>query len=113
MQMKDKIRALTKMTLDDLVHNRYEKLQQEKILTEDTAIFLQEVFALQGTLTWPLDEASVDIDVYEMDDQSCFTTEIRYLWFDDEESAVILFCKAYTNADQTEITAFMIDTVDA
>ena len=31
MQMKDKIRALTKMTLDDLVHNRYEKLQQEKI----------------------------------------------------------------------------------
>ncbi len=113
MQMKDKIRALTKMTLDDLVHNRYEKLQQEKILTEDTAIFLQEVFALQGILTWPLDEASVDIDVYEMDDLSCFITEIRYLWFDDEESAVVLFCKAYTNADQTEITAFMIDTVDA
>jgi len=26
---------------------------------------------------------------------------------------VVLFCKAYTNADQTEITAFMIDTVDA
>lgn len=113
MQIKDQIRALTKNTLDDLVHNKYEKLQQEKILTEETTIFLQEVFALQGTLTWPLDEASVDIDVYEMDDQSCFISEIRYLWFDDEESAVILFCKAYTNADQTEITAFMIDTVDA
>ncbi|QSB09159.1 hypothetical protein JTI58_19425 [Lysinibacillus fusiformis] len=113
MQIKDQIRALTKNTLDDLVHNNYEKLQQEKILTEETTIFLQEVFALQGTLTWPLDEASVDIDVYEMDDQSCFISEIRYLWFDDEESAVILFCKAYTNADQTEITAFMIDTVDA
>lgn len=113
MQIKDQIRALTKNTLDDLVHNNYEKLQQEKILTEETTTFLQEVFALQGTLTWPLDEASVDIDVYEMDDQSCFISEIRYLWFDDEESAVILFCKAYTNADQTEITAFMIDTVDA
>jgi hypothetical protein len=113
MQIKDQIRALTENTLADLVHNNYEKLQQEKILTEETTIFLQEVFALQGTLTWPLDEASVDIDVYEMDDQSCFISEIRYLWFDDEESAVILFCKAYTNADQTEITAFMIDMVDA
>ena len=113
MQIKDQIRALTKNTLDDLVHNKYEKLQQEKILTEETTIFLQEVFALQGILTRPLNEASVDIDVYEMDDQSCFISEIRYLWFDDEESAVILFCKAYTNADQTEITAFMIDTVDA
>ena len=93
MQIKDQIRALTKNTLDDLVHNKYEKLQQEKILTEETTIFLQEVFALQGTLTWPLDEASVDIDVYEMDDQSCFISEIRYLWFDDEESAVILFAR--------------------
>ena len=48
---------------------------------------------MQGTLTWPLDEASLAIDVYEMNDQSCFTTEIRYLWFDDEESAVVLFAR--------------------
>jgi len=113
MQMEEQLIALTKKTLEDLVHKRYEKLILEQTLTEETATFLQEVFELQGNLTWPLDEALLDIDVYEMNDQSYFVTEIRYLWFDHEESAIVLFCKAFTNAEKTAITAFIIDTVDA
>ncbi|WP_230874945.1 DUF7668 domain-containing protein [Lysinibacillus cavernae] len=111
--IEDQLIALTKNTLDDLVHRRYEKLQQAHLLTDETAAFLQEVFDLQGTLTWPLDEALMAIDVYEVYDHSYYITEIRYLWFDDEESAVVLFCKASTNEDKSKVTAFMIDSVDA
>ncbi len=113
MKIEEQLIALTKNTLEDLVHKRYEKLILEQTLTEETATFLQEVFELQGNLTWPLDESMLDIDVYAMNDASYFVTEIRYLWFDDEESAIVLFCKAFTNAEKTAITAFIIDTVDA
>lgn len=113
MQIEKQLIKLTKNTLDDLVHKRYEKLILEQTLTEETATFLQEVFELQGNLTWPLEEALLDIDVYEMNDQSYFVTEIRYLWFDDEESALVLFCKAFSNPEKSAVTAFKIDTVDA
>lgn len=54
----------------------------------------------------------MDIDLYEFNDNSGFGTEVRYLWFDDEESQVVLFCEAKTNAEKTEITEFYIETID-
>lgn len=54
----------------------------------------------------------MDIDLYEFNDNSGLGTEVKYLWFDDEESQIVLFCKAKTNAEKTKITEFYIETID-
>ncbi|WP_342532354.1 hypothetical protein AB9L15_14715 [Lysinibacillus fusiformis] len=113
MTLEEKIVQLTKETLVDLVNLRYDKLKEENKINDETAEFLHEVFQMQGTLTLPKSDEEMVIDVYEYNDKSGFGTEVRYLWFDDEESAIVLFCEAKTNVEKTEVTKFFIETIDA
>ncbi len=113
MTLEEKIVQLTKATLFDLVNLRYDKLKEENKINNEAEELLKEVFQMQGTLTLPPSDEKMDIDVYEYNDNSGFGTEVRYLWFDDEESSIVLFCEAKTNAEKTEITEFYIETIDA
>ncbi|WP_042473302.1 DUF7668 domain-containing protein [Bacillus ndiopicus] len=113
MTIEEKIIQRTKETLVDLVHQRYEQLKEKNILNDETLPFVKEVIAMQGTLTLPPSEALMDIDVYEYNDGSGFCAEVRYLWFDNEEIPIVLFCEAKTNTDKTVITEFYIETIDA
>jgi len=112
MTLEEKIVQLTRETLVDLVNLRYDKLKEENKINEETEEFLRGVFQLEGTLTLPPRDEEMDIDLYEFNDNSGFGTEVRYLWFDDEESQIVLFCEAKTNAEKTKITEFYIETID-
>jgi len=112
MSIEEKVVQLTKETLVDLVNLRYDKLKEENKINDETEEFLKEVIPMQGVLTLPPNDEEMDIEVYEYNDNSGFGTEV-YLWFDDEESPIILFCEAKTNAEKTEITEFFIETLDA
>ncbi|EON72142.1 DUF7668 domain-containing protein [Lysinibacillus sphaericus] len=113
MTLEEKIVQLTKETLVDLVNLRYEKLKEENKINDETEKFLKDVILMQGTLTLPPSDEEMDIDVYEYNDNSGFCAEVRYLWFDDEEIPIILFCEAKTNAEKNEVTEFYIETIDA
>lgn len=93
MILEEKIVQLTRETLVDLVNLRYAKLKEENKINEETEEFLKEVFQVEGTLTLPPSDEEMDIDLYEYNDNSGFGTEVRYLWFDDEESQIVLFVK--------------------
>ncbi|MGE7690428.1 DUF7668 domain-containing protein [Lysinibacillus sp. NPDC097214] len=112
MSLEEKIVQLTKETLVDLVNLRYDKLKEENKINDETEELLKEVIQMQGILTLPPSDEVMDIDVYEYNDNSGFGTEISFLWFDDEESPIVLFCEAKTNAEKTEITEFYIETID-
>ncbi|MGE7947953.1 DUF7668 domain-containing protein [Lysinibacillus sp. NPDC093688] len=112
MSLEEKIVQLTKETLVDLVNLRYNKLKEENKINDETEELLKEVIQMQGILTLPPSDEEMDIDVYEYNDNSGFGTEIRFLWFDDEESPIVLFCEAKTNAEKTEVTEFYIETID-
>jgi len=112
MTLEEKIVQLTKETLVDLVNLRYDKLKEENKINDENEEFLKKVFQMEGTLTLPPSDEEMDIDFYEYNDNSGFGTEVRYLWFDDEESQIVLFCEAKTNAEKTEITEFYIETID-
>jgi len=112
MSIEEKVVRLTKETLVDLVNLRYDKLKEENKINDETEEFLKEVIPMQGVLTLPPNDEEMDIEAYEYNDNSGFGTEV-YLWFDDEESPIRLFCEAKTNAEKTEITEFFIETLDA
>ncbi|WP_291760321.1 DUF7668 domain-containing protein [Lysinibacillus sp. UBA5990] len=113
MTLKEKIIQLTKKTYVDLVNLRYEKLKEENKLNDETERLLKEVISMQGTLTLPPSNEEMDIDVYEYNDGSGFGSEVRYLWFDDEEIPIVLHYEAKTNAEKTQVTEFYIKTIDA
>ena len=113
MTLEEKIAELTRVTLVDLVNLRYDKLKEENKINDETEELLKEVISMQGTLTLPPSDEEMDIDVYEYNDNSGFCAEVRYLWFDDEEIPIILFCEAKTNAEKNEVTEFYIETIDA
>ncbi|MED3574155.1 hypothetical protein [Cytobacillus praedii] len=113
MTIEEQIRQLTKEAFVDLVHLRYDKLKEENKLNEETENFLKEVFQEQGILSLPPSNEEMDIDVYENNDNSGFCSEIRYLWFDDEESPIVLFCQAKADKERTRVTEFYIETLDA
>ncbi|MFJ7666423.1 hypothetical protein ACIQXI_04905 [Lysinibacillus sp. NPDC097195] len=113
MTLEQKIVQLTRETLVDLVNLRYDKLKVENKINDETEELLKEVIPMQGTLTLPPSDEVMDIDVYEYNDNSGFCAEIRYLWFDNEETPIILFCKAKTNTEKTHVTEFYIETIDA
>ncbi|KOS60327.1 hypothetical protein FJQ98_11815 [Lysinibacillus agricola] len=113
MAIEDQLIQVTKETLVDLVNLRYEKLKNEDKLNDEIEEFLNEVIPMQGVLTLPPSDEDMDIDVYEYNDNSGFGTEIRYLWFDDEESQLVLFCEAKTDTEKSKLTEFYIDTIDA
>ncbi|WP_313801846.1 hypothetical protein [Cytobacillus sp.] len=113
MPIEEQIRQLAKEAFFDLVHLRYDKLKKENKLTEETENFLKEVFQEQGILSLPPSNEEMDIDVYEYNDNSGYCAEIRYLWFDDEESPIVLFCQAKANEEKTRVTEFYIETLDA
>jgi len=112
MTIEEKVVQLTKETLVDLVNLRYDKLKEENKINDETEELLKEVIPMQGVLTLPPSDEEMDIEVYEYNDNSGFGTEV-YLWFDDEESPIRLFCEAKTNAEKTELTEFFIETIDA
>ncbi len=111
MTLKEKIVQLTKETFVDLVNLRYDKLKKENKINDETEEYLKDIFQTEGTLTLPPSDEEMDIETYEYNDNSGFGTEV-YLWFDNEESQIRLFCEAKTNAEKTEITEFYIETID-
>ncbi|MGE7988905.1 DUF7668 domain-containing protein [Lysinibacillus fusiformis] len=113
MTLKEKIIQLTKETYVDLVNLRYEKLKEENKINDETERLLKEVISMQGTLTLPPSNEEMDIDVYEYNDGSGFGSEVRYLWFDDEEIPIVLHYETKTNAEKTQVTEFYIKTIDA
>ncbi|WP_409369612.1 hypothetical protein [Lysinibacillus sp. 38-6] len=113
MTIEEKIIQCTKETLVDLVNVRYEKLKEENKINDETEKLLKEVISMQGTLTLPPSDENMDIDVYEYNDKSGFVSEVRYLWFDNEEIPIVLYCEAKTNDEKTQVTEFYIETIDA
>ncbi|MEY9979142.1 hypothetical protein [Lysinibacillus sp. RC79] len=113
MTIEDQLIQVTKETLADLVNLQYEKLKNEYKINDEIEEFLKEVIPMQGVLTLPPSDEEMVIDVYEYNDNSGFGTEIRYLWFDDEESQLVLFCEAKTDSEKSKIIEFCIDTIDA
>lgn len=113
MTIEEKIIQCTKETLVDLVNVRYEKLKEENKINDETEKLLKEVISMQGTLTLPPSDENMDIDVYEYNDKSGFVSEVRYLWFNNEEIPIVLYCEAKTNDEKTQITEFYIETIDA
>lgn len=111
--LEEQIVQVTKETLVDLVNLRYDKLKKENKINSETEELLKEVLSLQGTLTLPPSDEEMNIDVYEYNDNSGFCAEISYLWFDGEETSIVLFCEAKTNAEKTKVTEFYIETIDA
>ena len=113
MTIEEKIIQLTKETLVDLINLRYEKLKEENKINDESEKLLKEVISMQGTLTLPPSDENMDIDVYEYNDKSGYVSEVRYLWFDDEEIPIVLYCEAKTNTEKTLVTEFYIATIDA
>ncbi len=110
MNIKEQVIQLTKEVIIDLVDCNYKKLKENNVLNEDTEQLVKTTVEYEGKITLPPD--NMEIDLYEYNDNSGFGTE-TYLWFDDEESQLRLFCEAKTNAEKTEITHFYIDDIDA
>lgn len=113
MTIEEQIIQLTKGTLEDLVNLRYDKLKKEHKLTNETEEMLKEIIALQGSFMLPPNDEEMTVDVYEYDNDQGFGAEISYLWFDNEESSLVLLFEAKTNAEKTTVIEFYIETIDA
>ncbi|WP_166244775.1 DUF7668 domain-containing protein [Paenibacillus turpanensis] len=109
--LREQITARVKEAVEDLIALRFEKLKENKMLDDEGEALIKQVLELEGAFSEPSEEYSIDL--YEYNDNSGFSIEVRYLWIDGEESQLYFEFEALTNADKTKVEKLYFKTVDA